>query len=82
MNSDALGRIMAPQTPLRRAGRRTCHPAAVEDGGKAQSKLARVSWSVTALAFLLGAVGLLMRGDTAYGIVTLLVALSAAVNLF
>ena len=59
----------------------TCHPAGVQDGPKPQSKLARVCWTITTLAFLLGAISLLAKGDTAYGIVTLVVALCAAINL-
>ena len=41
----------------------------------------RVSWSVTALAFLIAGVVLLVRDEYGYGIVTIVVALSAAINL-
>ncbi len=37
---------------------------------------------ITTLVFLVVGVGLLMKGDTAYGVVTLVIALSAAINLF
>jgi hypothetical protein len=54
----------------------------VEEVENSPSKLARVCWGITTLVFLVGAIGLLLKGDTAYGIVTFAVALSAAINLF
>jgi 4-amino-4-deoxy-L-arabinose transferase-like glycosyltransferase len=54
----------------------------VEDSENTQSKLARACWIITTLVFLVGGLGFMLKGDTAYGIVILVVAFSAAINLF
>ena len=44
--------------------------------------LARISWIATVVVCLLAAIALVVRGDDGYAVVTLAVAVAAAINLF